>query len=41
MVEYIKNITPYSQGLLKKGYQGRSPYDEYLYGSLLLMRLVP
>ena len=32
MVEYIKNITPYSQGLLKKGYQGRSPYDEYLYG---------
>ena len=31
MAKYFENITPFSQHLQKKGYQGRSPYDEYFY----------
>jgi len=31
MATYFEGITPFSQGLLKKGYQGRSPYDEYFF----------
>jgi len=31
MATYFDNLTPFGQHLQKKGYQGRSPYDEYFY----------
>lgn len=31
MAKYFENITPFSQHLQKKGYQGRSPSDEYFF----------